>query len=147
MTGDVTAAAVWRQVTSIGAENGYFYLDWLWRVRELMDAAVGGTGAVRMRRTARAGELCCGDRIDSWQVIRVEPDRRLALSFGMKAPGAGVLEFLIQPLAPSRTRVAATAYWQPAGLPGLLYWWSLAPAHLVIFDGLTREIVRRAASS
>jgi hypothetical protein len=143
--GDVAAAAVWREVTSIGGENGYFYLDWLWRLRELLDALAGGTGATRARRTARADALQCGDRIDSWEVIGVEPGRRLALRFGMKAPGAGVLEFRVEPLAPARTRVTATAYWQPAGASGLLYWWSLAPAHLVIFDGLTREILRRAA--
>ena len=37
-------AAVWAVVARIGGDNGYFYLDRLWRLRELMDWAVGGTG-------------------------------------------------------------------------------------------------------
>lgn len=85
-----------------------------------------------------------GDRIDSWTVIGVEPGRRLTLAFGMRAPGAGVLELEVTPLGPDRTRLAATAYWHPAGVWGLLYWLSMEPAHQVIFRGLSREICRRA---
>lgn len=39
-----------------------------------------------------------GDKIDFWEVIVVDPERRLTLSFGMRAPGAGVLEFEIIPI-------------------------------------------------
>jgi hypothetical protein len=77
-------------------------------------------------------------------VIGMEPERRLTLSFGMRAPGAGVLEFEIEPLPRGRTRITATAYWHPAGVWGLLYWLSLEPAHFTIFKGLTREIAKRA---
>jgi hypothetical protein len=41
--------------------------------------------------------------------------------------------------------VSATAYWHPAGVLGLLYWYVLVPPHLFIFKGLTRALVRRAA--
>jgi hypothetical protein len=41
--------------------------------------------------------------------------------------------------------VTATAYWHPAGVAGLLYWYALVPAHLFIFTGLTRALVRRAS--
>jgi uncharacterized protein YbjT (DUF2867 family) len=140
--GDVPADAVWREVAAIGGPNGYYYLDGLWRLRELMDAAVGGEGLVRGRRVS--GELRPGDRIDTWEVIGVEPGHRLTLRFGMRAPGAGVLEFEVQALAPTRTRVSATAYWHPAGVLGLLYWYAMAPGHALIFDGLTRAIVERA---
>jgi hypothetical protein len=40
--------------------------------------------------------------------------------------------------------VTVTAYWHPAGVWGLSYWWVLVPAHLFIFKGMTREIARRA---
>jgi hypothetical protein len=43
------------------------------------------------------------------------------------------------------TRVSATAYWHPAGVWGLAYWYALVPAHAFIFKGLTRAILRRAA--
>jgi hypothetical protein len=80
-------------------------------------------------------------------VIGVEPQRRLTLQFGMKAPGAGVFEFEISPDANGLTRVTATAYWHPAGVWGLLYWYAMIPAHLFLFRGLTRAICRRAETA
>lgn len=62
----------------------------------------------------------------------------------MRAPGAGVLEFEIEPISEGLTWVTDTAYWHPAGVLGLMYWLSMEPAHRVIFQGLTREIARRA---
>ena len=85
-----------------------------------------------------------GDVVDSWRVIALEPDRRLTLLMEMKAPGAGVLEFVVQPQATGAS-VSATAYWHPAGVWGLVYWYALIPAHAFIFRGLTRAIIRRAS--
>jgi hypothetical protein len=82
---------VWRVVAAIGGRNRYYALDFLWTLRELADWFVGGPGFNRGRRDA--GELRVGDTVDSWQVIGLEPGRRLTLLFGMKAPGAGILEF------------------------------------------------------
>jgi hypothetical protein len=76
--------------------------------------------------------------------MALEPERRLTLDFGMRCPGAGVLEFEIEPVDAGRTRVTVTAYWHPQGVWGLLYWYALVPAHLFIFKGMTREIARRA---
>jgi hypothetical protein len=42
--------------------------------------------------------------------------------------------------------VGATAYWHPAGVAGLLYWYALEPAHLFLFRGLTRAIISRASA-
>lgn len=135
-------AALWKVVTAIGGDNRYYFLNSLWSLRELMDWLVGGRGMQRGRRHPQ--DVRVGDRIDSWEVIGIEPERRLTLSFGMRAPGAGVLEFEIAPVSEQRTRVTATAYWHPAGVLGLAYWFSMEPAHRVIFKGLTKEISRRA---
>lgn len=135
-------AAVWSVVSAIGGPNRYYYLNALWTTREVMDWMVGGPGLARGRR--HPTDLRVGDRIDSWKVLGIEPERRLTLGFGMKAPGAGVLEITLEPREGGGTRVTATAYWHPAGAPGLLYWYALVPAHLLIFDGLTRAICRRA---
>jgi uncharacterized protein YbjT (DUF2867 family) len=143
--GDVPADAVWAQIERIGGDNGYFYLDWIWRIRELMDAAVGGGGLARGR--AHPDRVAVGDRVDTWEVIGVEPGRRLTMRFGMKAPGAGGLEFEVQPITPTRTRVSATAFWHPKGWAGLAYWWACAPAHALIFEGMTKEILRRAGEA
>jgi hypothetical protein len=107
-----------------------------------MDWAVGGPGLTKGRR--HPTELRVGDTIDYWTVMALEPERRLTLDFGMRCPGAGVLEFEIEPVDAEHTRVTVTAYWHPQGVWGLAYWWVLVPAHLFIFKGMTREIARRA---
>ncbi|MBK8687302.1 MAG: DUF2867 domain-containing protein [Betaproteobacteria bacterium] len=135
-------AAVWRVVTSLGGRNRYFFMNWIWTLRELADWLVGGPGLTRGRRDAV--DLRLGDTVDYWTVVGLERNRRLTLNFGMKAPGAGILEFEIEPLADGRTRLTETAYWHPQGVWGLVYWAVLVPFHLFIFKGMTRAMVRRA---
>ena len=135
------ASALWQVVTSLGGSTGYFYMDWIWTLRELMDWLVGGRGFSRGRRS---GTLRLGDSIDYWTVVGLEPQRRLTLDFGLKAPGAGILEFDLQPRGDGLTRIEITAYWHPQGVWGLLYWAVLVPFHLFIFKGMTRAIAQRA---
>ena len=139
------AGAVWRQVASIGGRNRYYFLDSLWTIREVFDWMVGGPGRNRGRRDPNRVRV--GDTIDSWRVVAVQEGRRLTLMMGMKAPGAGVLEFEVEPEGSELTRITASVYWHPAGLWGLLYWYLLAPAHLVIFRGMPRAIARRAEAT
>ncbi len=133
---------VWSVLSGIGGRNRYFCLDGLWTLREVLDWMAGGPGLDRGRRDPDVLEV--GDPVDSWTVIGLEPARRLTLSFGMKAPGSGVLEFELEPQPTGGTRLTATAYWHPAGVWGLLYWYPLAPFHRLIFEGMTREICERA---
>jgi len=86
-----------------------------------------------------------GDVVDSWRVIALEPERRLTLLMEMKAPGAGVLEFDIDDEGEFR-RITARAFWHPAGVWGLLYWYMTWPFHRLLFRGMTREIAARAES-
>lgn len=137
-----SAAALWRVVTAIGGENRYYALNFLWTAREVIDWLLGGTGLNHGRRDPQ--EVRVGDVIDSWRVIGVEPERRLTLAFGMKAPGAGVLEFEIEEVGTGERRLAVTAYWHPAGVWGLAYWYAMFPAHLVLFDALVKAMARRA---
>jgi uncharacterized protein YbjT (DUF2867 family) len=140
-----SANALWRVVSAIGGENRYYAYNFLWTLREIADWLVGGVGMNHGRRDP--DEVRVGDVIDSWRVIGVEPERRLTLVFGMKAPGAGVLEFEIEATATGERRIAVTAYWHPAGVWGLAYWYAMFPAHLVLFDALVKEISRRAVVS
>jgi uncharacterized protein YbjT (DUF2867 family) len=146
-SGSAYAAAspedAWRVVSAIGGRNRYFALDILWTLRELADWIVGGPGLSRGRR--HDSELRVGDTVDSWQVIGLEPQRRLTLLFGMKAPGAGILEIGLQPEGEG-CRITATAYWHPRGAWGLLYWYPLAPFHGLIFERMTDAIARRATA-
>jgi len=144
--GPASPSAVWHAVATIGGGNGYYTMDWLWWLRSLMDWLVGGPGLTRGRR--HPTEVRLGDGIDYWTVLALEPRRRLTLNFGMRAPGAGVLEFEVDPENEAahhrRTRLTITAYWHPQGVWGLLYWYALAPAHLFIFRRMSRAMLRRA---
>ena len=138
-------AKVWKVVTGIGGTHRYYALNFLWWLRELIDWLVGGPGFTHGRRDPL--DLRVGDAIDYWTVLALEPERRLTLHFGMKAPGSGVLEFELEPLADGGTRLTETAYWHPRGVWGLLYWYAMFPAHLFLFRAMTQAMVRRAGRS
>jgi len=135
-------AAVWRVVTAIGGANRYYALNFLWWLRELLDWLVGGPGFTHGRRDP--ADLRVGDAIDYWTVLALEPERRLTLHFGMKAPGSGILEFELDQRPDGGTRLTETAYWHPRGVWGLLYWYAMVPAHLFLFRRMTRAMVERA---
>jgi uncharacterized protein YbjT (DUF2867 family) len=141
VTTTASAAAVWRQVTAFGGAEGYYYAEWLWFLRRLINWFAGGPSFSRKRR--HPTELRVGDVIDAWRVIAAEPDKRLTLLMEMRGPGAGVLEFVIRDEDNRRT-LSATAYWHPAGPAGLIYWYSLLPIHAILFRGLTAAIAKRA---
>jgi uncharacterized protein YbjT (DUF2867 family) len=140
--GPASPEAAFEVVCRIGGDVGWFYADSLWWIRRALDWFFGGPSFRRRRR--HPTELRIGDVVDSWRVIAMEPGRRLTLLMEMKGPGAGVLEFVVKPGAESGSSVSATAYWHPAGTPGLLYWYVLVPAHVFLFRGMTRAIERRA---
>ena len=138
---DASVEDVWRVIQTVGGETGYFAMDWAWRLRGLIDWALGGVGRSRGRRDPERVRI--GDFIDSWQVVAMEPPNRLTLGFGMKAPGSGVMEIEARPDGDG-TRVSVTSYWHPAGVWGLVYWYAHAPMHGVVFRGMARGIARRA---
>jgi uncharacterized protein YbjT (DUF2867 family) len=143
-SGPASPDAAFEVICTIGGDAGYFFADILWHIRGAIDWLVGGPSFRRRRR--HPTELRVGDVVDSWRVIAIEPGRRLTLLMEMKAPGAGVLEFVVKPGPGGEgLSVSATAYWHPAGFPGLAYWYLLVPAHLFLFKGLTRAIEQRAS--
>jgi len=142
-SGPATPEAAFATVCRIGGEQGWYFADSLWFVRRTIDWLAGGPSFRRPRR--HPAELRLGDVVDAWRVIALDPGRRLTLLMEMKGPGAGVLEFVVRPEG-SGASVSATAYWHPAGVLGLGYWYALAPAHRYLFEGLTRAIQRRASA-
>ncbi|EEX92482.1 Nucleoside-diphosphate-sugar epimerase [Vibrio orientalis CIP 102891 = ATCC 33934] len=142
ITTTLEASQLWKLVRKIGSrEQGYFFANSLWRTREWLDIFFGGSKPIR--RSPPGPELQVGDFIDSWKVIRCEENRFISLLFGMKGPGLGRLEFAIEDLGGER-RLTVTAWWHPQGFRGLLYWFAMMPAHLFIFKGMVKAIVRKA---
>ncbi|MDE0138680.1 MAG: SDR family oxidoreductase [bacterium] len=132
---------VWEVVSSIGGTNGWYYADPLWNLRGILDRMVGGVGRRRGRR--HPTRLRVGDAVDFWRVVAIEPGRRLTLLAEMRLPGTAVLEFEVLPEADG-SRTVTAAYFHPAGVLGLLYWYALWPIHKRIFAGLADAIVKRS---
>jgi hypothetical protein len=61
----------------------------------------------------------------------------------MKAPGDALLEFNIRPEGNGRVGLEMVARFLPRGLAGLVYWYSLLPAHQWLFEGMLRTVARR----
>jgi uncharacterized protein YbjT (DUF2867 family) len=137
-------AAVWSAVCSLGGEHGYYAVDWLWRLRGIMDRLMGGPGLRRGRRSA--DELHLGDALDFWRVTAIEPPHRLVLTAEMKLPGVATLSFDVEPApaAGSRAGVVMTARFRPRGLLGIAYWYAVLPLHGIVFHGMMRGLVRAA---
>jgi uncharacterized protein YbjT (DUF2867 family) len=140
---DASVEALWRTVLQVGNDGDFFYASWMWWLRRAIDWLFGGPGFRRKRRNPE--QLRVGDAVDAWRVIALRPNERLTLLMEMKSPGAGVLEFVITDQGDHR-EITVTAYFHPAGVWGLLYWYALIPAHAFIFRGMSRAIARRAAA-
>jgi hypothetical protein len=132
--------AAFKAFTRVGGRNGW-YADPLWTLRGAMDLLLGGVGMRRGRPERR--DLRPGDALDFWRVEAVEDGGLLRLFSEMKLPGRAWLQFEARPERDG-CRIIQTALFEPLGLPGLLYWYALYPAHDLIFRGMLRDIVRRS---
>jgi len=130
-----------RPIERLGGSTGWYYGNWLWTLRGLLDLAVGGVG---MRRGRRDPEHALpGDTIDCWRVETIERGRLLRLAAEMRLPGRAWLQFELQPEG-SGTQLRQTAIFDPLGLLGRLYWYLLFPVHQTLFQGMLRGIVKSA---
>ena len=128
------------KIFAIGGETGWYYADWIWNVRGMIDKMAGGVGLRRGRRNAT--ELNPGDALDFWRVLIPDRDnKRLLLFAEMKVPGDAWLEFRIV-RKEDGFYLTQTATFMPKGLSGRLYWWLLLPIHLLMFHGMIKAIAR-----
>ena len=128
-------------IERIGGRTGWYYGDWLWRLRGIMDEAVGGAGLRRGRRDPEG--LQPGDTVDWWRVEAIDRPRLLRLRAEMRLPGRAWLQFEVKPTARG-CEVHQTAIFDPMGLFGLAYWYALWPIHSFVFAGMIRGITRAA---
>jgi uncharacterized protein YbjT (DUF2867 family) len=130
--------AVFEVVSSLGGDVGWLYANYLWRLRGFIDTALGGIGMRKSRRSKKA--LQQGDTIDFWRVERIEAPSYLLLRAEMKLPGLAWLEFNISKQADLKTIITQTAYYEPKGVAGILYWYLFSIPHRFIFPGLLKQI-------
>jgi len=138
----VPPAVAFAAIQRIGGRHGWFYGNWLWRLRGFIDLLFGGVGMRRGRRHPQ--ELAVGDTVDFWRVESYEPGRRLRLAAEMKIPGRAWLEFEVEPDGDGTT-IRQTAVFDPVGLLGLLYWYAVYPLHARVFAGMLRGAASDAA--
>lgn len=133
---------IWPALASIGGKVGWYYANWLWKLRGMIDRVFGGVGLSRGRRESL--EIFPGDALDFWRVVDVEQPKQLLLNAEMKLPGEAVLYFKLTDLGDGRTELNQVARFLPRGLFGLLYWYAVTPFHSYVFNGMLRGIANAA---
>jgi uncharacterized protein YbjT (DUF2867 family) len=137
----VPPSAAFAPIRRIGGDAGWYYGNFLWRLRGFLDLLAGGVGLRRGRR--HPDELREGDALDFWRVEAVEPNRLLRLRAEMRVPGRAWLQFEITPAA-GGAEIRQTAVFDSSGLFGLAYWYALYPFHRFVFGGMLRGIAAAA---
>jgi hypothetical protein len=127
-------------IWSIGGNRGWYYGNFLWGIRGILDQLVGGVGLRRGRRSP--SDLRAGDSLDFWRVILADRKKgRLLLFAEMKLPGEAWLEFRVK-RKDQQNQLIQTATFRPKGIFGRIYWFMLLPFHIFIFKGMARNIIR-----
>lgn len=125
-------------IWSIGGNRGWYYANFLWKIRGFIDKLFGGVGLRRGR--TNNNEISPGDSLDFWRVLIADrKDKRLLLYAEMKLPGEAWLEFIIKDIEGNNVLIQ-TATFRPFGVLGRLYWFSLLPFHYFIFEGMISDI-------
>ena len=128
------------KIFAIGGDTGWYYANWIWKARGIIDKMVGGVGLRRGRRNAT--ELNPGDSLDFWRVLVADRENmRLLLFAEMKVPGEAWLEFQIRKKSDGYY-LYQTATFMPYGLSGRLYWYLLLPIHLLMFKEMIKALVK-----
>ena len=128
------------KIWSIGGARGWYFGDWMWRIRGVMDKMVGGVGLRRGRRSET--DLKAGDALDFWRVLVADKQNgRLLLYAEMKLPGEAWLEFRVKENEGKKV-LFQTATYRPLGLWGRVYWYSVLPFHGLIFPRMAKNITK-----
>ncbi|HEX2934774.1 MAG TPA: SDR family oxidoreductase [Bacteroidales bacterium] len=124
------------KIWKIGGETGWYYANWLWKLRGLIDKLFGGVGLRRGR--TNVDHIQAGDTLDFWRVLYAnKSEKRLLLFAEMKLPGEAWLDFQLKDGI-----LIQTATFRPKGLLGRAYWYFVFPLHGLIFKGLINALTK-----
>lgn len=128
---------VLNNIWSIGGDTGWYYANWLWRLRGFFDKLMGGVGLRRGRTNPET--INPGDALDFWRVLLADQKKRRMLLFAeMKLPGEAWLEFKID----EHNILHQKATFRPKGIMGRIYWYVMLPFHYFIFNGMINNMVQ-----
>ena len=129
---EATIERIW----SIGGQTGWYYANWLWRIRGLLDKIIGGVGLRRGRTSPE--HIHSGDTLDFWRVLLADREAgRLLLYAEMRLPGEAWLEFRVD-----GDKLSQKATFRPKGVLGRLYWYLVLPFHFFVFEGMITALAR-----
>jgi uncharacterized protein YbjT (DUF2867 family) len=134
-----TPEQAFKPIRRIGGKVGWYYANWLWQFRGLIDNLLGGVGLRRPRRDQEY--IQSGDVVDYFFVDLYEPNRLLRLRAEMKLPGRAWLQFEIVPHVQGSI-IYQTAIFDPHGLSGRLYWLGLYPIHRFLFKRMLKHLAK-----
>ncbi len=141
---EISAEKVFQIIQKIGGSTGWYYGNWLWKWRGILDRMIGGVGLRRGRR--HPTEIRVGDAIDFWRVEAFQAGILLRLKAEMKLPGQAWLEFKVQSLSPQKSLFLQTATFRPSNWVGFIYWYAVLPLHFLVFRNMAKNIIRCAAT-
>ncbi|MBT8263216.1 MAG: SDR family oxidoreductase [Bacteroidia bacterium] len=128
---------VLNNIWTIGGKKGWYYGNFLWKIRGFIDKLFGGVGLRRGR--THPDKIFEGDALDFWRVILADKEQKRLLLFAeMRVPGEAWLEFDID----ENNILHQTATFRPKGLWGRIYWFLMLPFHYFIFGGMIRRIAK-----
>ncbi len=136
--------ALFRVFAGLGGRRGWLYADRLWYLRGVLDRLIGGIGMRRGRRSPT--DLRVGDAVDFWRVEAYRPNGLLRLRAEMKLPGLAWLQFEALEGEGGGATLRQTAFFEPRGILGYLYWFSVLPFHAFIFGNMADRIVEAATA-
>lgn len=132
---------VFRNIWAVGGKHGWYYGNWMWKIRGFMDQVVGGVGLRRGRTNPDA--INTGDTLDFWRVLAADKkNKRLLLYAEMKLPGEAWLEFKIIKKDNGKDYLQQTATFRPKGVSGRAYWYAVLPFHFFVFNGMAENIIK-----
>ncbi|MDC0035081.1 SDR family oxidoreductase [Chloroflexi bacterium] len=131
-----------KPINQIGGPNGWYYANFLWKIRGWIDLLSGGVGIRRTR--GNQDTYIIGDTLDWWRVSDHIPNKLVILDAEMKLPGKAWLKFEIVP-SQKGSLIRQTAGMDTNKLLGLLYWYGLFPLHSIIFRGMLNAIGKRVS--
>ena len=131
---------IFEEIQTIGGAKGYWSTPFLWKIRGYIDRILGGLGMNKHYKKADKN-LHVGDRIDFWTVAyfkNSKEEKVLRLRSEMKTPGEAWLQFSI-----IDKDFYLRAFFEPSGIFGYLYWYSLYPIHKFIFKMMVKNIIKK----
>jgi len=136
---------VLENIWSVGGKRGWYYGNFLWKIRGYMDKMLGGVGLRRGRTHQHT--IHAGDALDFWRVLVADEEKkRLLLYAEMILPGDAWLEFKIVQ-EDGQNVLKQTATFRPDGVLGRLYWYSVLPFHFFVFDGMIDNLAKHGVDS